>query len=176
MEIINFHTRINIGLEYIEAYAQINDETWKAYYKLYKAGQLSVAKTFLLCHPDCFDTLNSGNDQKMYQAKKELDLLSDYKDDTGFDRSESCESHKIWGGMCPVTKHSRPYGNHKIEFDHHFPRSFGGPTVPSNRIFLCKFHNQRIKTADIHLYPWEQGVPNWLHIQIEKITKFYNVK
>ena len=175
MEIINFNTRINLGLEYIEAYAQINDQTWRTFYELFKEDKLSVPKTFLLCNPDCFDVLNLGDDAKMRQAKQYLDLLSNFDDETGFDRNENCESYKVWGGSCPINKHSL-YGNHKIQYDHHFPKSFGGPTVLANRIFLCKFHNQRIKTADIHLYPWEQGVPHWLRHQIYKIAKFYNVK
>ncbi len=62
----------------------------------------------------------------------------------------ACQSKLIWGYSCPF------YGQDSIQIDHLFPYSLGGPTIPTNALYLCRRHNLG-KSADVHLIPWEMG-------------------
>lgn len=68
--------------------------------------------------------------------------------------SEPCGARRLWGYACPFERA-------EIAADHLFPRSLGGPTDPRNRLTLCRWHNTA-KSMDIHIYPWEEGIPEWL--------------
>lgn len=79
--------------------------------------------------------------------------------------SNSCQSILLWGYKCEL--------NGDLQQDHLFPYSLGGPTLPANRIFLCRYHNM-VKSSDIHSYPWElidQWAKPWLAGQINKLYK-----
>lgn len=74
-----------------------------------------------------------------------------------------CQSVNIWGYGCELSG--------EIQQDHLFPYSLGGPTIGTNRIYLCKYHNM-VKTSDIHCYPWEstdKWVEPWLSGQIDRL-------
>ncbi len=73
-----------------------------------------------------------------------------------FDRADGqpeCESNLLWGYTCPFTRAAR-------HSDHLFPASLGGPTFDANRLTLCAWHNTA-KSCDVHLFPWEFGIPPW---------------
>jgi hypothetical protein len=84
------------------------------------------------------------------------------------DADGRCDAHLLWGYECTF-----PRG--ETEADHLFPRWLGGPTEPTNRLVLCKTHN-RSKAGDIHLYPWEDDLPEWLLPRIGKIGAALAVK
>lgn len=80
-----------------------------------------------------------------------------------------CGSKLLWNYECPLS------GN--IQQDHLFPHSLGGPTVPTNRIHLCRYHNM-VKTCDIHCFPWEEAdkwCKPWLGMQISKLRREFEL-
>ena len=78
-------------------------------------------------------------------------------------RFDPCEAERLWGYPCDLEPDGR------IEFDHAFPYSLGGPTVGANRLGLCPVHNAG-KAGDIHLFPWEEGEPRWLAASLGRIS------
>lgn len=74
-----------------------------------------------------------------------------------------CQSEILWGYKCELEG--------EIEVDHLFPYSLGGPSNGSNKLHLCRLHN-RLKSSDIHFYPWEKGEPAWLEVVLGKIRDF----
>ena len=75
-----------------------------------------------------------------------------------------CRSMLLWGYECPFEDINQ------LAADHCFPYSLGGPTLATNKIYLCKWHNQ-IKAGDIHIFPWELGEPQWLLPMIDRIKR-----
>lgn len=79
-------------------------------------------------------------------------------------QDKPCSSKNIWGYDCHMD------GNHgTLAGDHLFPFGFGGPTVASNKIFLCQLHNM-IKGADLHFFPWEKAEPQWLSDTLRRVA------
>lgn len=76
--------------------------------------------------------------------------------------SMPCASNRIWGYPCPI------HDTGSLAADHLFPYSLGGPTSAGNKIYLCHWHNQ-IKAADIHIFPWEKGPPEWLDDVLKRV-------
>ena len=48
----------------------------------------------------------------------------------------------------------------KVEADHIWPNSLGGPSILDNRLLLCKYHNG-MKSNDISNFTWED-TPSWV--------------
>ena len=48
----------------------------------------------------------------------------------------------------------------KVEADHIWPNSLGGPSILDNRLLLCKYHNG-MKSNDISNFTWEHP-PSWV--------------
>lgn len=48
----------------------------------------------------------------------------------------------------------------KVEADHIWPNSLGGPSILDNRLLLCRFHNG-MKSNDISNFTWDTE-PSWL--------------
>lgn len=77
----------------------------------------------------------------------------------------ACQSPLLWDYECEL--------NGEMHQDHLFPYSLGGPTLRTNRIYLCRYHNM-VKSSDIHCYPWEsfdRWAGPWLPRQIERLHK-----
>lgn len=74
-----------------------------------------------------------------------------------------CQCRLVWGYDCSFDKL-------RLEADHLFPYSFGGPSAGQNKIYLCTLHNQA-KGSDIHLYQWELGEPVWLSAVLERVRR-----
>jgi hypothetical protein len=75
-----------------------------------------------------------------------------------------CGAVRLWGFSCGVTVEGRVCG------DHLFPYSMGGPTVATNKMLLCAVHN-RMKSSDVHVFPWENGEPVWLSQVLIQVRK-----
>lgn len=78
-----------------------------------------------------------------------------------------CNSILLWNYGC-VSRES-------LHIDHLFPYSLGGPTDARNASYLCSRHNMS-KSSDIHIYPWENGEPEWLRplvVKIREKIRFY---
>tara|TARA_Y100000588_G_scaffold390649_1_gene496770 strand:+ start:3453 stop:3953 length:501 start_codon:yes stop_codon:yes gene_type:complete len=158
VEMVNTNTiktRIKRGAQYLKKLEQtIQAESWDVLYQSYKANTCSVIEQFVLIHPH----FHPANDQRQ-----------DLRGRPSFVREPNqserkCQADLIWGYLCELECEGVP------ESDHHFPYSYGGPTIAQNKIFLCNEHNA-LKSKDIHLYPWEQPPPRWLDKQITMIAK-----
>jgi hypothetical protein len=76
-----------------------------------------------------------------------------------------CRADDFWGYRCQMEG--------PLQWDHVFPYSLGGPTLPGNRIGLCRYHNM-VKSSDIHCYPWDKfdiWAAPWIDAQIGKIER-----
>jgi hypothetical protein len=79
--------------------------------------------------------------------------------------AKRCGSDVIWDYRCPI----EPDGS-TMSADHLFPHGFGGPTLASNKIYLCARHNA-MKGSDLHCFPWEKGAPTWLDETLNLLAK-----
>jgi hypothetical protein len=80
--------------------------------------------------------------------------------------TQYCSAEDYWGLPCA----SRNNATVEIVADHAWPYSLGGPTHVGNIRWLCRRHNAA-KSADVHLYPWEAPMPDWVSSHLEKIRK-----
>jgi hypothetical protein len=129
---------------------------WLDQYARYKSGSLEFPESLALVHPHHYRNLESSDKIRTNRSFERGPSVS----------SRNCESNRIWGYKCPIdiTEHK------KIEADHLFPYSLGGPSTGENIIFLCKMHNL-CKGSDFHFFPWESGPPAWLSSTINRIYR-----
>lgn len=73
-----------------------------------------------------------------------------------------CRAVRIWGYECDLE-------SQRTQRDHVFPFSAGGPTEARNLIPLCRWHNQ-VKGSDVHVFPWTEGIPAWMHDHLKRIA------
>ena len=71
---------------------------------------------------------------------------------------QTCQSTIVLGHKCPFPIEKN--GDSRLEADHVWPKSFGGPWSTNNRIWLCRLHNQ-MKGSSITHYSWNI-YPVWL--------------
>jgi len=76
-----------------------------------------------------------------------------------------CSAAEYWGVAC----NSDTLAEGAVA-DHCWPYSLGGPTEVSNIRWLCRTHNAA-KTADVHLFPWEDFWPDWLGNQLDRVGR-----
>jgi hypothetical protein len=76
--------------------------------------------------------------------------------------AQECEAERLWGYACP--------SKDDLQADHEWPYSLGGPTSVDNLTWLCRLHNQS-KGCDIHCWPWERDVPDWLRMQVQGLLQ-----
>lgn len=79
-----------------------------------------------------------------------------------------CKADALWGYDCPLA-------HERVQSDHVFPYSLGGPTLGANRLSLCAVHNGW-KGADLGNFPWEVGEPDWLADQLATIRRHFRSK
>jgi len=145
--------RIEVASAYIQAYYASLQSAWDEMYQLYLDDELKLAASLALAHPDHYKELPNSNQIRGQRS---------FSKDTAHD-SINCSCKTIWGYKCSVN--IALWG---ISADHLFPFSLGGPTIGSNKMYLCAMHNQ-LKGNDVHFYPWEQGEPIWLQDTLFKI-------
>lgn len=148
VEVIQY--RIIVGEKYLRALEQVLGGGWETIFTKHQGGTASVAESLALIHP-----LNFNGDQSPICGPRQ------FVEDPAF-RFQSCQCELYWQVKCEHRESPQLYA------DHVFPYSFGGPTVPENRMMLCGMHN-RMKSNDIHLYPWEKGLPAWFAMVLTRI-------
>ena len=79
------------------------------------------------------------------------DVRGDFNFQT--DSDAICNAKKYWGYSCPIQEPA-------IHRDHIFPYSLGGPSVSSNCIWLCEWHNS-LRSYDPHVIPDADKEPRW---------------
>lgn len=108
-----------------------------------------------LIHPDHFFDIEHLRDSCPVRGVRKFPIEPGMSD-------KECGCKDVWGYSCPI--HS---GGQAIAADHLFPFSFGGPTLASNKLYLCSRHNL-MKGSDLHCFPWELGEPRWLSALLER--------
>jgi hypothetical protein len=155
-EIINF--RIKQGCEYLKLLDKALFErgywNWTDKYKVFCSRSLAQLEKYILIHPYFYQDFGESFNPR---GSRDFSSESDQQ-------YAECVSERFWGYDCFLRKGST------CESDHVFPYSYGGPTVPGNKKFLCKEHN-KFKSNDVHLYPWEEPEPNWLSELIHRIAE-----
>lgn len=154
------HTKSEIGYRISEARTYLltleevsTTRAWFQHYERFQKAMLSVGEAFALIHPRHFE--DAEHSQKELQGPR------------AFSRpvstcAHTCSSKLLWGYLCPISSEAS-------DVDHLWPYSLGGPTQPGNAVYLCKHHNQ-LKGADIHFYPFEEGLPNWFKKHVNRIA------
>lgn len=148
--------RIERSREYFEYLPMALSADWNELYALYQCGQLPLPQTMTLLHPGHYK--HNVKDIKTVLGDRTFQLEAGMQ-------SQKCGALAVWGYVCPIVQHQ------SLAADHEFPYSLGGPTVSSNKRFLCPLHNQ-MKSNDVHFYPWEKLEPEWVSATLIRIKRY----
>lgn len=143
-----------MGQKYVSSLYRISVSDWQQYYSQYLQNELGLAESMALIHPDHYKHVSTANQIRGDRTFPKEQGMTSIK----------CSADVIWGYSCSIELTSGIYA------DHLFPYSLGGPTVSNNKLYLCEFHNQ-VKGNDIHIYPWEEGEPEWLKGLLFRINR-----
>lgn len=138
--------RISNAYEYLQFLSRCSGlQAWRDGYRRFRLGECPIPEALSLVHP-----------VHLKRAwVEDLDFVKGERSFTGSAEPWStCQADLIWGYDCP-------FEEEELESDHLFPFSAGGPTDAENRLWLCATHNG-FKSSDIHLFPWEVGLPQWV--------------
>lgn len=143
-----------MGQKYVSSLYRISVSDWQQYYSQYLQGILGLTESMALIHPRHYEQVSITNQIRGNRAfPKEKGMIN-----------IKCSADVIWGYSCSIELAGGMYA------DHLFPYSLGGPTISNNKLYLCELHNQ-LKGNDIHIYPWEEGEPDWLKGLLFRINK-----
>lgn len=138
------HLRTDCVQDYLRLLENARHRSWQE-----MALGTDLVSDLVLCHPGWFGGLA--------YVPTGLGLTSF----VGTTRVGRCDSTHLWGYECPLQESA-------MESDHLFPKSLGGPALPTNQVWLCKVHNGW-KSSDLSAFPWEDGRPAWLDGQLDRI-------
>lgn len=150
----DLHLRIAAGARYLHLMnsADLRDGSWEGLYERHKGGELTIEESMVLINPRFYEDSSLAHTVRGPRR---------FVSEAGL-AGVSCQSKLIWGYACSL--------HGQLAADHLWPFSLGGPTIATNKLYLCGRHNS-IKTGDIHLYPWEQGMPMWLEFTLSIIAR-----
>ena len=156
-----FRVRVRATEGYLKILEHSFSVEWGLQFELLRRADDWVAELALI-HPEhFFDIKNSQNNCLVRGGRyfeKELAMSA-----------RKCGCDRVWEYDCPI--HA---GGESLAADHLFPFSFGGPTKPSNKIYLCARHNA-MKGSDLHFFPWEKGRPDWLKSLVKTVAELKGV-
>lgn len=158
----NYSYRAEVGRKYLKAVEWSISIGWSDAYNDSKCDDAWFRRMALI-HPDHYRFFEEY-EQRKRAANGVCPIRGrrNFESDAG---SLECQSNIVWGYVCDLEQY-------QIVNDHQFPYSLGGPTLASNKIYLCKLHNA-LKAADIHFFKWECEEPIWLDTIICRIGKLY---
>jgi len=148
--------RIELSRQYFEYLPFALSSNWHNLYALYQEGELTLPQKMTLLHPDHYR--QNTNNVKQVLGDRTFPIEAGMQ-------SQKCSSLFVWGYVCPITEHRG------LAADHEFPYSLGGPTISSNKRFLCPLHNQ-MKSNDVHFFSWEQPEPEWVLDTLKRIKRY----
>jgi hypothetical protein len=152
--------------EYLELYAHFNkspidlSEIRDMVSGALESPEDNIPQMMLLLHPDVQEKLGVGTVERgetgPFNGGTEV-------------QDEDCGFSKIDGLKCPFDGHNDLEPN---EEDHWWPAALGGPTISTNRLVLCKFHN-RVKGYSPYLWHWgtEGHSLNWVEVRMERLRR-----
>ena len=143
--------------------AKDRDFVWLKYYnEVVKEGYTcdNLPRLLALIHPDFY-----------YSGRKSFENNIPWRKDNQFTKgiteTNKCQAGKYTKIECIFNSMRDIRG--KCEADHHWPNSLGGPSILSNRLILCRYHNS-IKTNNTYFFNWNE-IPSWLKNYLEKIYR-----
>lgn len=142
-----------------------NRDRWYAEFKRVDAAQYSQSLTPLmlaLCHPDFRVVGGSSFDQEIHGRASRS-----FSNRVG--RHERCQMEALSKVRCKFNEFPDIRG--RCEIDHMWPWALGGPTVLSNSIRLCRFHNAT-KSSGIEHFPWN-GSLEWIPLTLQQVATRY---
>lgn len=139
--------------QYLSFVDESDTWNWGNHYSRFKDGSLGICQALALAHPKHYGTNDPARVRGPRAFASEAGLAG-----------IRCGSSRIWGYECERALTSG------LAADHLFPFSFGGPTLASNKLYLCARHNM-CKAGDVHLFPWEEGEPPWLVEVLERVRR-----
>jgi len=138
-----------------------HDAIWLREYESVR-GRLSelgtLPRAFALIHPDFYyrKSISFKDSIPSYGPRAFPAKISDYDD---------CQAHIYTQVPCAFNSNRILRG--RVQADHRFPSSLGGPTIMTNRLLLCSYHNQ-MKSNDISHLDWSD-TPSWLIQHLDNI-------
>lgn len=157
-----FTERINQTRNYLELLERSFAKDWASAFRA--AGKSCDWKTrIVLIHPEHYSVEINDSYECPIRGPRAFSV------EIGL-QNRACGARIVWGYDCPFgNNHSRG-----LAADHLFPYSFGGPTLATNKIYLCNEHNN-MKSSDLHFYPWEGPEPVWLSEVLRRVAKLKGV-
>lgn len=163
-QLLSYETALfNIKSDLINADLKLHDQIWMNHFNLIKDSldDLNNLPTMLaLIHPE-FCAKNGIN----FKTNDNLQLIVKANFTDGIRHTDSCQFENISGYKCIYEKIR---GREKVQADHFWPNSLGGPSILENRLLLCKYHNS-MKSNNISSFKWDV-IPTWLSKQILTIS------
>lgn len=147
-----------------ERYLRYLEESFSSNWWLHRDNWIDADDWLLrlvLIHPDHFFDIEPSRDVCPVRGRRKFNSEPGISD-------KECGCKEIWGYNCPI--HS---GGQAMAADHLFPFSFGGPTLATNKVYLCSRHNS-MKGSDLHCFPWESGEPSWLPALLGRAASLKN--
>lgn len=149
----NLVDRISAAVKYLRHVEDLSSrEQWADAYTRFRSGTMEITEVLALAHPCHFREVRDAESirgPRLFTERNSAEWCR-------------CQSSRVWGYECPMISDS-------YQADHLFPYQAGGPTIADNRIWLCPTHN-RVKSSDIHLFPWEEPVPDWVDERLASIA------
>lgn len=146
---MDLRLRLESAETYFRYLSTVRLGDWESSYEQYVQGTLSIPQAAVLVHPMWREGF--GRDTPRHSPRSFTSPPPSY---------EVCASETVWGYSCPLET--------QLQTDHRFPWGLGGPTTPSNAVYLCKDHNL-MKGHDVHLLSWTDENFAWLHDEIEEV-------
>jgi len=137
------------------------DAIWLREYETVRSRLFEIEilpRAFALIHPDFYyrKSVSFKDSIPSYGPRAFPGQISDYDD---------CQAEIYTQAPCAFNSNRILRG--KVQADHKFPASLGGPTMLSNRLLLCSYHNQ-MKSNDISHLDWSYK-PSWLNQHLDNI-------
>lgn len=156
---------MNCALIYLEAIQKTLSRPWLESYSTAQDVYIKLA----LLHPEHYKSLDLPSNVSISKLQAKIQGPRSFQNKSN---QGSCNCNLLWGYNCTL--------NEDIQQDHLFPYSLGGPTLGTNRIYLCRYHNM-VKTSDIHIYPWinvttltQQWLDNQIKMLHSSVFSIYN--
>lgn len=140
--------RILTTKQYLEFLGDINETNWNPTFSKLLDGESNYLLAMALLNPSGHGVQTTARRSKSFRLTP--------------DDGQSCLAAKVWGYECPSRQ--------RLNADHDFPYSRGGPTIPSNGQWLCGMHNE-LKGFDMHFFDWEPSRNSWLSGELIEIAE-----
>ena len=142
------------GEAYADALGRMRTQHWTEFDERFSADGYRSPAALILVHPEWYGGNSTFGRTCPVRGDRSYKMLHP-------PAGTECGSLELWGYACPIS-------GQPLQPDHRFPFALGGPTVPTNAIWLCAPHNAA-KSADWHLEDREPAQIPWFLSVLEAI-------